>query len=716
MAQARKALRNITNEFTNNPFINARIIKILKNTADVFEVVLDSGGRDTTVLIEVYGKGASIRGLNNKDVRPSLILIDDVQDSADLLSEVVPEQDWDWFLSDVMFLAQSARIFMIGNNLGEKCIIERVARNAESMGFKFKRIPCADPEFTVSTWPEKQSIDEIKKERADYEAIGKLDVWLREKMCMATSEETRLFKDEMYRHYPSSLKDRIAREGEVLAALDPASSARHDSCFRAIVVGALMPDGHWYVLSTLYGRWDSIQLLDKIFEAVRKWGIREFGIEKGQYQQILEPILYREMTLRRCRFNITPLEHGKIGSKLERIKMLQPYFKSGAVWFPEADDWLTEMKNELAGVTRDELKSEYVDLCFAAGTKVATKFGDKNIEDMKIGDIVITPFGYRKVTGARCTGKSEVVERFGLRATKDHKIYINNIGLVSIGDLCENASISKLTFMEVWLWRLKKLLCLMEGVTISEQRESIISVQEQSITKPLTRRYTEILGNFITKRKFLAVFTFIISTATLSIMTLVTLIVYKLSNIINRLRELIKSGKRSILNQLDQWLRSGIVAKMAENGIKNTLKVSGFIQRNISAFVYNVGKLLNLSNGHLNYVLRCVQIVTPYYEMERSEYVRFVPSPIIPQGQEIKKRVASNVLGFQEKIKESVFNITVDGEGVYYANGVLVSNCDALAMLVTQMRAFSSRTEVTDSKKRYNFGKNPEYAFNPMTV
>lgn len=41
--------------------------------------------------------------------------------------------------------------------------------------------------------------------------------------------------------------------------------------------------------------------------------------------------------------------------------MLQPYFKSGSLWFPDNDYWLTEMKNELAGVTRDEIKSEFID-------------------------------------------------------------------------------------------------------------------------------------------------------------------------------------------------------------------------------------------------------------------------------------------------------------------------------------------------------------------
>jgi hypothetical protein len=42
--------------------------------------------------------------------------------------------------------------------------------------------------------------------------------------------------------------------------------------------------------------------------------------------------------------------------------MLQPRFKGRSIWFPDRADWLDEMKNELAGVTNYEIKSEYIDL------------------------------------------------------------------------------------------------------------------------------------------------------------------------------------------------------------------------------------------------------------------------------------------------------------------------------------------------------------------
>ncbi len=242
-------------------------------------------------------------------------------------------------------------------------MIERVIANQEELGFECERIACADPYYKVSHWPEKFSIEHIKQEREDFKAIGKLDTWLREKMCQATSEETRIISEDDFNWYSPGMADTIASNAvSVDATLDPASSKELKACFRAIVVRALMKDGHWYILEIAYGRWDSIGTIDKIFQMVMRWGVRRFGIEKGQLQQTYEPLLYREMSLRNQRFQLHALEHGKIGSKLERIRNLQPRFKSKSVWFPDQAYWLEEFKEEIRGVTNYEIKSEFIDL------------------------------------------------------------------------------------------------------------------------------------------------------------------------------------------------------------------------------------------------------------------------------------------------------------------------------------------------------------------
>ena len=87
-----------------------------------------------------------------------------------------------------------------------------------------------------------------------------------------------------------------------------------------------------------YGRWGSDELINQIFNTVREFSLRDFYIEKGQIQQILEPILINEMRIRNVFFNIKPLEHAKGWEvKVERINALQPLFKSHSYLFPTRD-------------------------------------------------------------------------------------------------------------------------------------------------------------------------------------------------------------------------------------------------------------------------------------------------------------------------------------------------------------------------------------------
>jgi predicted phage terminase large subunit-like protein len=326
--------------------------------------VSNDKGEIINVRIEAYGKGASIRGLANKDRRPRICVCDDLQDTDEANSQVVLENDWNWFLSNIIFLGQSTRIFLIGNNLGEKCIMERVLAmegQLASIKFNTRRIP----ELTdkgESAWPSKRTVAEINLEKEDFRKLGKLDIWLREKMCQAVGEETRAFDPGDYRYFPHTTIDKILSECNRFGVLDPASSPELTSCYRAIVVVGCDSDNNWFVSDIPFGRWDSAQMIDEIFASVQKYEIKDFGIEKGIFKQVLEPFIYKEMARRNIFFNIIPIEHAKRGSKLERIKMLQPRFKAHQIWFPESAPWLAELLLELAGVTKDGIKSLYSDL------------------------------------------------------------------------------------------------------------------------------------------------------------------------------------------------------------------------------------------------------------------------------------------------------------------------------------------------------------------
>jgi len=393
---AENKLLEIEDEYSNNPLLNANCEEIKVRSGKVFSVdVRDEQGEIINIRIEAYGKGASIRGLSNLDRRPDIVIIDDPQDKEDSKSETVLANDWDWFLSDIMFLSKKCRIFLIGNNMGDKCIIEQVRRNAQILGFNFRRVPVMN-KMEIPLWPIREVRENILKEREAYRSIGKIDIWLQERMCLSIDEETKVFKKIYRAYYSAGNKINIAGQSSIYVTLDPASSKEKSSCYRAFVVNAVTPDNLWHLMDVPYGFWDSVELIDQMFDIVCKWRPVCVGIEKGIYKQVIEPFIDIEMRRRNIYFEIRPLEHGKEGSKLERIKMLAPRFKVKTILFPTepVDPWVAEMEAEMEGVTKDRIKSLRIDLvdALAMQSQIAEP-------PVRMSSIYTTPKGKRIIPG-----------------------------------------------------------------------------------------------------------------------------------------------------------------------------------------------------------------------------------------------------------------------------------------------------------------------------
>jgi predicted phage terminase large subunit-like protein len=242
-----------------------------------------------------------------------------------------------------MFLGQKTRIFLIGNNIGERSIIERVFADAESSKFKTMRIPAIIDE--KSAWPAKYALEEIDKEKDNFRTLGKLDIWMKEKMCEAISEETRTFHKEDIMHYDPALISDLSKKCNIFIAVDLAISEKQTADFTAIPVVGVNSDNHWFILDCIYGRFDPSTTIDHIFNLVRRWNPIIVGIEKVAFQRALIHFVMKEMPARNTFFCIKELEAEK--QKELRIKALQPRFKTKTIWLPQQASWLGEMETEL---------------------------------------------------------------------------------------------------------------------------------------------------------------------------------------------------------------------------------------------------------------------------------------------------------------------------------------------------------------------------------
>lgn len=337
-------LVEILNEYEASPVLKYNLLAVHKRSAKAIELTVRGKNKENVrVRIEAYGKGASIRGLAWGNLRPQIIIGDDLQDFEDSKSEVVLEKDWDWFLGDIMFLAKTGRIFLIGNNLGKKCIIERVIDSGE-LGFEFLKIAAMDQDGNA-TWPSRFSKDFLEAEKAQYISLGKLDIWYRERMCEAIAPETQLFREEYFHFFEES---DLPQTFDIDITIDPAISKRKDACNSSIVAVAknsYKPD--WYVLDYKFGKWSPYEIINNTFDLYRELkGRYPFAtvrvyIEGVAYQEALRYVFEEEMK----RANLFMFLDTFVDKtdKNQRIQGLVPMVKIGVLHFRR---WMTHLKEE----------------------------------------------------------------------------------------------------------------------------------------------------------------------------------------------------------------------------------------------------------------------------------------------------------------------------------------------------------------------------------
>lgn len=99
------------------------------------------------VVIEAHGTGSKIRGRKNRSERPTLIILDDLQNKDTIVSALQRSRDWLWLTSEVMKLGSPETNFLsIGTALHREAIAVRLADTPRWKSHTFK---------SVVAWPDR---------------------------------------------------------------------------------------------------------------------------------------------------------------------------------------------------------------------------------------------------------------------------------------------------------------------------------------------------------------------------------------------------------------------------------------------------------------------------------------------------------------------------------------------------------------------------------
>ena len=337
--------------------LRVNVAKIVEDSGDAFEVLYKNGQR---VRIEIFGKGGMVRGRVWGLKRPDIIILNDIQDLADMDSEVIPDKDWDWFLSDVMFLGKASRIFMIGNNVGARCVIERVMAHANVLNFKTMRVGIATylhddgikVEIGEPTWPARHTKEEILAEYMAFKAIGKEDTFMRERMCQNMSPLSHPLHPEKLVEFDwhDAEAQKEIRSGSVSLVIDPALSKKKTADPSVILAFVDGKGGRRYILDVDFRKRDPNGLVNDILTMVGKWDPVCVGIETVAYQQALVVMLKNEMERRFIKpdaFRVVEIKTRQ-NKNLKISGRLQPLLEGGQILVPRGASWRGALNDQMS--------------------------------------------------------------------------------------------------------------------------------------------------------------------------------------------------------------------------------------------------------------------------------------------------------------------------------------------------------------------------------
>ena len=347
------------------------------------------------------------------------------------------------------------------------------------------------------------------------------------------------------------------------------------------------------------------------------------------------------------------------------------------------------------------------DHCFVAGTLISTIRGEIPIENVVAGDEVLTRKGFKKVLAAGMTkrGAKVMTVTFSdgntLTGTGNHPIFIKGKGFIPLDTIQYGDIIYPVS--EVYEKCQESEPLNQRRLNLTGLRLGVIQTLNTCLTGNITKLtgdciYTEKSGSSITA-KYQKAITFTTKTGIPLIMTF--LIWNCLRGASTCLNTFVKTFLTlTIMNTLkttwmlsDQKPPSGTGRKKGESGTVNmglNVQNANHKSQKLNAYAFNAGKnftcatwMFPKANIVPPHVVQNTDAITGLTTKQESAPYAAKSLGLIDS---VKiKLVAENagisVSGLREENKKAdVYNLTVDEEHEYFANGFLVHNCyDAIA-------------------------------------
>lgn len=287
------------------------------------------------------GKGGAMTGRGG-----DIVVLDDILDEQDALSDTAMENTWEWYTSGPrQRLQPGGSIIIINTRWKTDDLTGRLLRQTGHLKadqWEMIEFPAILPS-NKPLWPGYWSLDELEKVKV---SIG-LKKWNAQWQQQPTNDDGAILKREWWKKWK---KEEVPDCEYKIQTYDTAYSKKETADYSVISTwGVFTPDmdsgPNLILLSIRRGRWDFPELKRIAKEEYMTWQPDNVLIEAKATGTPLQ------QELRRMGIPVTMYSPGgrRAGQdKVSRANAVAPLLESGMIWYPEEYEWAQEMVEECA--------------------------------------------------------------------------------------------------------------------------------------------------------------------------------------------------------------------------------------------------------------------------------------------------------------------------------------------------------------------------------
>ena len=289
-------------------------------------------------LFRYIARGAEqkIRGKKWMGQRPGLILGDDIEDDEQVESKERRDKFFRWLIRAAkQALRDGGQMRLHGTILHEDSALAKIIKHPSWKTLTYRAHLSFD-DFSDKLWPEKFPESRLRAIRQEFIDAGDSPGYSQEYLNDPFDHENAYLKREGF--LPMTAEDH-ARPKIFYVGGDFAISQADKANSTSFTVGGADADGLIHIVDEHKGRWNSLEIVNKIFDIDELWRPDMWFFEGGQIWKALESILIREMQSRSRYISyqvINPIKdkgvRGRAYQKRHRASGMR--FDRDAAWYP----------------------------------------------------------------------------------------------------------------------------------------------------------------------------------------------------------------------------------------------------------------------------------------------------------------------------------------------------------------------------------------------